>query len=107
MKYRFFVPVEESTSTEPPELQVLKAHSKGLLDYRGFETADFSIHAATDYIIVNPRSGRLQAFFRLPIENEDRDDLWVKVDETSAIKFRERFEDYWNTGKRITYRAGS
>lgn len=98
--YRFYVPAETTTSTE---LEELKKNSSGLLDYRRFE-ADFYIHAATDYIIVNPH-GPILAFFRLMIENTD--DLWVKVDEPSAIKFRDRFDEYWNKGKPVTMQAAS
>jgi hypothetical protein len=99
--YRFFIPDEAMI---PTELQELRESSKGLLDYRCFKKDDFDIQAATDYILVNPH-GQLQAFFRLPVE--DRDDLWVEVNETSAYKFRQRFDMYWNSGKCIAQRAAA
>jgi hypothetical protein len=100
VEYRFFVPVDTALSTE---LEDLKKNSDGRLDYRCFETADFYTHAATDYIIVNS-DGPLLTFFRLMIENSD--DLWVKVDETAAIKLKRRFEEYWDKGESTTIKVG-
>ena len=94
--YRFFVPADPGTSIE---LENLKKLSKGLLEYRCFERGEFYIHAATDYIIVNPHNGPLLAFFRLMVSDGNGDDLWVRVDETSAIKFRGRFDEYWVRGR--------
>lgn len=101
VEYRFFVP--EDTMI-PADLQELKESNKGLLDYRSFETKDFRLHAATDYIVVNPKGPlQIESFFRLPVEG--REELWVKVDETSAIKFRDRFDAYWKSGKPFAHSA--
>lgn len=99
--YRFYVPAETATLIE---LESLKRDSKGRLDYKCFERQDFYKQAATDYIMFNP-GGRLLTFFRLMIDGGD--DLWVEVDETSAIKFKDRFADYWDKGKSITTQLAS
>jgi hypothetical protein len=101
--YRFFIPA----GTTPTELQELMdyAHNRpGKLEYRSFPISDFYFHAATDYIVVNPdrQGGPLRMFFRLPISSESGEDLWVKTDETSAIKFRNRFDKYWNDYQSIS-----
>ena len=96
VKYRFFVPGTPLTSLE---LQVLSKECKGLLEVRSFDPGEFYTQAATDYVIIYRKDAPLLAFFRLMIDDGNKDDLWVKVDESSAMKFRDRFNVYWDKGK--------
>jgi hypothetical protein len=100
VEYRFFVPNDPEISTT---LNDFSRECKGRLEIRCFEEKDFYTHAATDYIIVYPKSGPLLAFFRLMIADGNKDDLWIKVDEDSALKFQGRFDLYWKNGKPIKW----
>ena len=100
VEYRFFVPNDPEISTT---LNDFSRECKGRLEIRCFEEKDFYTHAATDYIIVYPKSGPLLAFFWLMIADGNKDDLWIKVDEDSALKFQGRFDLYWKNGKPIKW----
>lgn len=100
VEYRFFVPNDPDIYTA---LNDLNGECKGRLQIRCFDEKDFYTHAATDYIIVYPQNGPLLAFFRLMIADGNKDDLWVKVDEDSALKFQGRFDIYWKNGKPINW----
>jgi hypothetical protein len=98
VEYRFFVPNDPDTYAELGELN---RECKGRVEIRRFDQKDFYAHAATDYIIVYPKNGPQVAFFRLMIDDSNKDDLWVKVDEGSALKFHGRFDMYWKNGTPI------
>jgi hypothetical protein len=98
VEYRFFVPNDPDICTA---LNDLNRACKGRIEIRCFDLKDFYTHAATDYIIVYPQNAPLLAFFRLMVAEGNKDDLWVKVDEGSALKLQGRFDIYWQNGKPI------
>jgi len=93
--YRFYIP---QATTVPTALANLKASSKpDLLECRCFNRGEFNGQAATDYIIIDSDDEPQKAFFRLPVDFPK--ELWVKVDEESATKLRQRFDEFWTKGQ--------
>jgi len=100
IRYRYLIPDPDGTEerTARDQLETLAARHPNRLDYRSFDPETFRKLAASDYVVLEPKTPETttKVFVRIPIADVGMD-YWFETDERAAHGFYLRFLQLWNS----------